>query len=188
MNLQLPKNQIRKQILKKRVEEPQNDLQKATTSIINRLKERTEFKEAKSVMLYIPIKNEVDTIPLIKEFSAKKKIIIPRINEKDEIEAHKIQGLTELETGKFGIPEASKDAPLIDINQIELIVVPGVAFDYKGLRIGYGKGYYDKFLKKINCYKIALAYDFQILNTVPQEPHDEKVDLIITETQTIITQ
>ena len=95
---------------------------------------------------------------------------------------HKISNLNELDEGYFGIPEPGKSAVLSDINSIDLFIVPGLCFDLKGSRLGYGKGLYDKALKDVTSSKIyAFCYTFQILKEVPADRHDKRVGHIVSE-------
>ena len=103
------------------------------------------------------------------------------------MEAVKIVDLTNLKEDKYGILEPTKDIEAMNKNELDLVIMPGLAFDTNGGRLGYGGGYYDKYLQKIagNLSKVALAYDFQIVQEVPKEEHDIKVDYIITEKREI---
>ncbi len=100
----------------------------------------------------------------------------------NELYFHKISNLEELETGAFGIPEPGNSAVSADINDIDIFIVPGLGFDHKGARLGYGKGLYDKSLKDVSSSKIyAFCYSFQILNKVPVSSYDKKVGHTVSE-------
>jgi 5-formyltetrahydrofolate cyclo-ligase len=100
----------------------------------------------------------------------------------------KIDSFEDLEPGTMGILEPIKKRSIIDAHKLDIILVPGVAFDRKGNRVGYGLAYYDRFLKKFSpsTVKIALAYDFQVVSDIPCEKHDQVVDIIITEREIIL--
>ena len=85
-----------------------------------------------------------------------------------------------MKKGAHGIPEPTEIVP-ISIEEIEIILVPGLAFDKTGARMGFGKGYYDKLLETRKAIKIGICYDFQLLDKIPSEPHDVPMDIIITE-------
>lgn len=184
MKPHIHKKKIRKTALEKRLNHPPKNLSRFSTTIRKKLLLRKEFKKAKTIFFYIPIKNEVDILSVIKKSFKNKNVLVPKI-EGEEMHAYKINSLDDLVMGKFQTPTAKENCEKVNPKEIDLILVPGIAFDKKGLRIGFGKGYYDRYLKKINAPKIALAYDFQIHENIPGEIHDERVDLIITETDII---
>jgi len=150
-----------------------------------------EYREAEIIICYMPIKNEVDTLQIIKTaLEEKKRIALPRVNRKTgSIEIYEIENLDEdLEEGSFGIREPKRnESRRLKYSDIDLVLVPGVAFDCHGSRIGYGGGHYDWLLKRTNATKIALAYEVQIsCEDLPCEPHhDVCVDKIVTETRVI---
>lgn len=137
-----------------------------------------EIERKNTFLLYFPHKNEVDTVPIIEELLKEgKNVILPKV-EGFHIIPIKISNLTSLKEGYAGIKEpAGNPFPL---NQIDVIVIPAVAFDKRGHRLGYGKGYYDRLLSKTDALKVGLAYDFQVLEQIPAEVHDIPVDLIVT--------
>lgn len=188
---------IREKLLNRRLKLSQKEVENLSKKIIKKLKTEKEYKKAKTILLYHPIKNEVDTIPLFSDSfkeslkkpsknSPKKIFALPRICPKtNHIHLHQITDLHTLKTGKFNIKEPTKLHKQIPRKKIDLVIVPGIAFDKKGYRIGFGKGYFDKLLKTLSAHKIALAYDFQIIENVPAESHDKKVEMIVTEKRII---
>ncbi len=177
------KNLIREALLQKR------ELHKTAKEDANRIKERffslPQIKKAESILLYYPHKNEVDTLPIISDLLKEGKIVLlPKVQGKDIIPIQ-IKDLSNLKEGYAGIKEPEGNP--VSVDSIDVIIVPGVAFDKKGHRLGYGKGFYDRFLKKTKGLKIGLAYDFQVIEELPSEEHDVPLDLIITPTQIIHT-
>lgn len=148
------------------------------------------FKNAKNIFIYISYGSEIDTYSYIKEFlNMDKNIYVPKTDMRERImEAVKIEYLENLKKSKYGILEPDSFENKIDKDKIDLVILPGVVFDRRGGRIGYGGGYYDKYLKDMNkdIPKIALCYEFQLIDEVPSEPHDIKADFIITENKVII--
>lgn len=183
------KNKIRKDIIEKRDSLDLNEKKSFDQIIIERLKETDAYRKSKNIFFYIGFGSEIDTAKYIEEFLIEgKKVFVPRTNMAIKtMEAVEITSLGELERNKFGILEPNKDKKSTDKNLLQLVIMPGVAFDVDKGRIGYGGGYYDKYLENIDegIPKIALAYEIQIIDNVPREDHDILPDFIITEKRTI---
>ena len=148
-----------------------------------------EFKNATSIFIFVSYKMEVDTHKIIKKaLDYNKEVYVPKIISKREgMKAIKIKSFSELKVGAYGILEPIFDNPIDVINKIDLIVLPGLAFDLNGGRLGYGGGFYDRFLKNTteDTLRCAMAYDFQIVNNVTMEEFDERVSIIITDKRII---
>ena len=180
------KDQIRNDMLVLRENHGEQERSGKNREIIKHVLALPEFGQALVVMVYVSIKGEVETRDLIKIcLSLGKKVVVPITDQKDNsLSAAEIKDLNELTPGAFGIPEPKSDfIRLLNPEDINLVIVPGIAFDRRGNRIGYGFGYYDNFLKKLKsgCSKIALAYDFQIVGEIPAESNDVRVERIVTE-------
>ncbi|MBS6007440.1 MAG: 5-formyltetrahydrofolate cyclo-ligase [Clostridium baratii] len=181
------KKELRKEIIKKRDELDCTEKTIKDKKIIEKLKDTKEYKEAKGIFVYIGFGSEINTKILIEDaLEDGKEVCVPKVIKKDMVFI-KINSLENLVTSSYGILEPVGDKNNFNVDNLGLIIMPGLAFDKQGNRLGYGRGYYDKFLSnnKINVKKIALAYDFQILDKVPSEEHDIKVDSIITEEKEI---
>ncbi len=163
-----------------------NDVKEKSSAIIKRLLQREEYGKAKTVLFYMGVNKEVKTEEAVKaSLDAGKTVAVPVSDlENRRITPVKINSLTSLKPGAYGIlePEGGKE---LDAAEIEIAVIPGLAFDSDGNRLGYGLGFYDRFLKKISAKKIALAYDIQIVDRVLSTENDVPMDLIITEAQVI---
>ena len=152
------------------------------------IKENLEaFQKAQTVLFYLPIHGEVDLEPLFQKQRKKKQFLLPKV-QKNKLSLHYISSLDETAPGKFTIREPHQHLKQAKISDIDLILVPGIAFSKNGHRIGYGKGFYDRLLKKSTCPKIGIAYDFQIVNNIPGEAHDVPMTTIVTEKQTLKVQ
>ncbi|GAB4534440.1 MAG: 5-formyltetrahydrofolate cyclo-ligase [Thermodesulfovibrionia bacterium] len=164
-------------------------------AIRNRLINTKHFKEAETILFYASFRSEVDTMRCM-EHSLKlgKRIALPVIDRVHKrLRPYEIKDISELITNYMGIPEpVTSRTRIIKMDEIDLIIVPGIGFDPMGSRLGYGAGYYDRFL----AYKkdpgirghiptIALAFEEQIVERIHSEPHDIKVDIIITDKRTI---
>jgi len=175
------KSNLRKEFLKIRLSFDKEKLEKFSKIICEKIKAFSGFKKAEKILFYYPIKNEVNILSLLEISLKNKRIFLPRIYKNNQLKIHQVKSIKELEIGKYKIPEPLADSPIIDISKIDLILIPGIVFSKKLDRIGYGGGYYDRLLKNTKSKKIALAYNFQILDNILGENHDQKVDMIITE-------
>lgn len=131
------------------------------------------------VGIYVSFDDEIDTKEIIKNLLDNNKIVcIPKVKN-DLLEFHMIKSLDELTIGKFNILEPQNDF-IIDADKIEVMIIPLLAYDLNLYRIGYGKGFYDRYMDSQTFLKIGLAYDFQLVENTYSEIHDIKLDCIIT--------
>ncbi len=174
----------RKTIKDKRIGMPEDMVISLSASICDRLILTEQYLRADTVCLYISTKNEVDTLPLIRHaLSHGKRVAAPRVSG-SSMEFYYFYDVSDLVTGAYNILEPVGDHAL-DVDDA-LIVMPGVAFDEQCNRIGYGGGYYDRYLSTHKtCTKIALAYELQITEQLQAEQFDVKPDMVITETRVI---
>lgn len=187
----MDKGELRKEIKLKREVLDKNIKLMADEKIRKSLFESEIYKNSKVVFIYVNMDSEINTIDIIKELLASDKTIavpkvIPVSLKERQMKALKINSMLQLnESGAFGILEPSIECE--DISEdVDLIIIPGLAFDINGNRLGYGGGFYDRFLSKYpNSKRVALCYDFQIFDEIPHEFFDEKVDLIISEEKII---
>ena len=141
-----------------------------------------EYRQAKKVMCYASVIGEVNTAPLnARILEDGKELFLPKISkEKGRMVAVPVKDLASLRRGRMGIPEPPKGEGA-DPMGIDLILVPGIAFDRKGGRVGFGGGYYDRFLPETKALRVALAFNMQLVEDTHPEPHDQSVDMLITE-------
>ena len=137
------------------------------------------FQKAHCIALYFGMKDEVQTSVLIEEWSGKKIIALPVVHGND-INFHEFTGKENLNKGVFDIQEPTS-VDIIPEEDIDVFIVPGVAFDRNGNRLGRGKGYYDRYLAGINKPIIGVCFDFQLIDSITTENHDVKMSMIITE-------
>lgn len=140
------------------------------------------YKNAKCIMLYKRLGNETDTDAIIKQaFADNKRLVFPVTEVKSgKITPYYADCSTEFVTGGFSVSEP-KGADIANPTDIDVVLIPGIAFDKSGARIGFGNGCYDMFLPKTNAIKIGYCYDFQLCNQIPTDKHDIKMEYIITE-------
>jgi len=178
------KKELRGQILKQRESFSPEWLNKNSAQIHSNLKSLPAFDKAKIIHTYVDWKNEVRTQSLIAELlETGKRVIVPVVDKNaDQLKHSEIKSLSDLEPGAFGIMEPKQNPETkVDIETLDVILVPGVAFDTTGHRLGYGGGYYDAFLKQTTVLKIALGFEFQIVEKIPTREEDEKIDILVTE-------
>jgi 5-formyltetrahydrofolate cyclo-ligase len=185
------KRGIRDDIVKTIQSIPVEDLQKKNLQIENRLFEFANFREANISLLYMPHDNEVDTKPIIQRcLDYNKLIVLPAFNiDNFTMTLLKVDNLgDDLKSGPRGILEPDPNhCKVVPIERIDIAILPGIALDEKGGRIGSGEGYYDRLVPRlpITTRKVALAYECQIVQQIPMESHDKHVDIIITEERII---
>ncbi len=144
------------------------------------------WMESQRILMFYPLNDEPDIAPLFdKALTAGKTIALPRYNSSLGVyEAALIRNLTEdLVPGRFGVREPSPNCPAVPLNQLDLTLVPGIAFDPSGRRLGRGKGFYDRLLPGTTGMKLGLAFDWQESDALPAEPHDVELDAVLTPTR-----
>lgn len=164
----------------KRRELTAEDVKEKSAAICERLFDLEEFNTSGAVALYMSSFNEPRTDAIIKRLRGEgRRAAVPVTDVRSG--TLMLAEITEnTRKGAYGIPEPAEIIP-VSMEGIEIILVPGLAFDETGARMGFGKGYYDKLLQKSGAVKIGLCYDFQLLEKIPSEPHDVPMDIIITE-------
>ena len=180
------KDEIRKHIIKERNALSENFVNEKSDIIINKLCKIIDEKKLENIMIFMDMKNEIQVTKLINIYP-NKNFFIPKCFPKGVMKINKYNK-NELIKHKFGYYESSSEN-YIDENILDLIIMPGVAFDKNKNRVGFGAGYYDRFLLKFGKNQmpltIAVCYDFQVINDIPAEAHDQKPHFIITEKRTL---
>lgn len=185
------KENLRKQILFKRNQLSPEDVHRLSKSIVSLLVDLNEYKQANSIMLYLDFKNEVKTDGLIRRIlSENKRALIPVTNPTDYslVVSELKDPAKDLFPAKFGLREPNETTLRpVSPDAIDLVLVPGLVFDSKGYRIGFGAGYYDRFLPSLrpDVPLISMLFEFQLVEHVPNEPYDVPVHLLVTEKRII---
>ena len=177
------KETIRKEILHKLNNQAGEEALRKSRIIREKLISLPEFKKSSIVMLYASMHGEVATDEIIDEaLRAGKRVALPRCTSQKTIVPKEIKDKNDLERSSFGILEPKKRKKDIHLGEIDIVVVPGVAFDGNNSRLGRGGGYYDRFLKRLprGTPSIGLAFDLQIVESLPQDSHDIPVSKVIT--------
>lgn len=149
------------------------------------LRRQPVWQEAAAVLGYAPLSDEPDIAALLEDaWRAQKTVALPRFDSLcQSYVACLVRHAGELVPGRFGVREPGADCPLISLNQLDLILVPGVAFDLTGHRLGRGKGFYDRLLAGVRGHKCGVAFAAQIVAEVPAESHDVRLNSILTPTR-----
>lgn len=175
------KSLLRKYIRTQKKQYTDAQLAAMSTEITNRVLALASWQEAGTLLLYYPLADEVDVRPLIKNaYDNGKKVLLPVVKG-EELKLHLYQGESSLSEGAFGIMEPT--GPLFseeNYSEIQLAIIPGMAFDAAGHRLGRGKGYYDRLLPKLTNARLqGICFPFQLLDDVPAEPHDVTINDVI---------
>lgn len=185
------KNDFRKKIVELRKSKSSSFIKEASIEIINKLLTLNDFKKASTVMIYLDFNNEVETNYLANTLiSLGKKVLVPiTVKSNKTLIPSEIKNLdSELHIGTYGIREPKDQfIRITPINNIDLLIVPAVAFDINKYRLGYGGGFYDRFIEKLreDTTTIGLAFEFQVFDSIPKENHDAKLNYVITEKRII---
>lgn len=176
------KNLIRKQMKQLRADMTRTERFEKSMQIFEQLITVPEFKRADRIYTYVSMDNEIDTIMLIDySLSLEKRVFVPRVSGKD-MEFYEISDISELSPGYMGIYEPDINGKEPDYSRTGFMCMPGLAFDKSYNRIGYGGGFYDRYLSVENkLYKAALAYEAQLLESIPAQDGDVRPDMIVTE-------
>jgi 5-formyltetrahydrofolate cyclo-ligase len=177
------KQNIRKEILGSLRRQTKEEAFEKSVIIKKKLFSLPEFEKAGYVMFYASKADEVKTDNMIDEaLGMGKRVVLPYCAAGENIVPREITGREDLEKGIYGIYQPKRRDTEVPLEKIDLVITPGVAFDRHNRRLGRGKGYYDKFLEKLPRGKktIGLAFDFQIVEDLPEDPHDVPVSKVIT--------
>ena len=176
------KNVIRKRMKQLRADMTRTERFEKSMLIFEQLITVPEFKRADRIYTYVSMDNEIDTIMLIDySLSLEKRVFVPRVSGKD-MEFYEISDISELSPGYMGIYEPDINGKEPDYSRTGFMCMPGLAFDREYNRIGYGGGFYDRYLSVENkLYKAALAYEAQLLESIPAQDGDVRPDMIVTE-------
>jgi len=179
------KADFRNHIKAKKREFSLDEKKQLSVPIFKTLEELAVFNKAKTILFYWSMKDEVHTHDVVTKWYQYKTILLPSVNGAD-LKLKQFTGTDNMEPGEgFGIGEPT-GAYFTDYDKIDMIVVPGVAFDKQRNRLGRGRGYYDKLLQSQNAIKLGVCFNFQLFDSIPVDEHDIKMDLLISETWTSI--
>lgn len=155
--------------------------QEASDEIMRRVLSLPEYAQAKRIFCYYSLAGEVRTVGLLREMLASgKEVYLPVTGPDKALTAVRLTAMDAVHEGAFHVPEPDGEEAA-EPESIDLVLAPGLAFDLNGGRMGYGAGCYDRFLPRCRCPVAALAFEAQLIECVPMEPHDQRMHLIVTE-------
>ena len=183
------KKSLREQLLIKRKELPKTEVKMKSCQIQHRLFSSPWYRTAQTILFYVSYDNEVNTHDMIQEsLKNGKTVIVPKADVQNKtLCLSKLLRWDDLSPGAYSILEP-RDSSIheVPISSIELLIIPGIGYDQHGNRIGHGMGYYDRLLKNtVQAHSIGLAFECQLIESIPVEEHDEKVQMIVTEDRSI---
>lgn len=159
-----------------------NERISAADAVFHTLEQMAAFTLADHILMYHSLPDELSTHRFLDKWHTKKHFYLPRVNGVDlEILPY---DRTRTHLGAFHIEEPDGD-DTVDISAMDLVIVPAVAYDRNGNRVGRGKGFYDRLLPECRAMKIGVAYDFQLVDEIDAEEHDVRVDMVVTQSQTL---
>lgn len=155
--------------------------------IVSRLLALTEYRNAVNIFCYASRNGEIDTDPIIENaLNSTKTVSLPRIISKNIMEAKAISDLNQLQLSSFGIREPRASAPTTPPQNIDMAIIPCLSCDIEGHRLGYGGGYYDRYLANTTCYKVALCRERSLAMLLPHDETDIRMDFVITEKRIVV--
>ena len=183
MSVSVQKAALRKHLLEKRDAISAELRNISSKKIYQNLKQVDSYINSQNVACYFPIGSEVDTHDIMLDILEHgKNMLLPKIID-NNLEFYDIPNLEKLEKGRFDIMEPKDSCKKAE--KIDCVLIPTVGVSKSGVRLGYGKGYYDGFLSLIDAVKISLTYSKQIVKSIPNESHDVKIDWIVTEDENV---
>lgn len=190
-NVREIKMQLRTDYKKKRAAISPDEKSAMDAEIVRRIIGLRSYSYADNLLLYYPLPEEIDVLPLAAQAIADgKAVYFPISWEKGIMEFRRVVDLnSEFTLGKFGIKEPSNKCPLLDKSEVKgasLVIMPALSFDRDGYRLGYGKGYYDRYLIDLSASVIGVVYDSMLADRLPRGKFDRHADLVLTEKQLII--
>ena len=179
------KNELRKILGEEIAALPDDYIAASDEGIFNRVISFRKFLSARNIMIYYSVKKEPATQKIAQTaLSLGKTVAFPLCYKGGLMQAHVVSSLSELEPSMLGIPAPHDDAPVLSSEEFDLIIVPALTYDSKGFRLGYGGGYYDRYLRAIPAFTLGITRERLLRDELPVEPHDIPVKCVITELRT----
>lgn len=176
------KRNLRRALLEKRSSLSFEMRRKKDSALCERFLASEEFLSCDSLLAYYPIRNEIDVLPIVeKAFSMGKRVAFPKCQKDGAMDFYYVNSIMDLEDGAYGIKEPKESCELFSGREKSLCILPALAFDRAGYRLGYGGGYYDRFLFRFNLTTVGLVYEEFLFDELPKDEHDKKASMLIKE-------
>ncbi|MDR0346942.1 MAG: 5-formyltetrahydrofolate cyclo-ligase [Coriobacteriales bacterium] len=176
------KSEFRKMMLAKRAAMTSDERATANSKIFQSVISLPEYKRAQTIFTYVSVTDEPETITLIEDaWKHDKRVCVPRCVSFGVMHAHAIRSMDDLQKGMYDIPEPKDVCPLVSPGEMELIIVPCVCCGKDGYRLGYGGGFYDRWLEKRNAPAAVLCFEEMLVAAVPCEAHDKRTNILVSD-------
>ena len=161
--------------------------QRAADSVYARVMNLSGYRAAEIVMAYVAARGELLLQRVLEDvLNSGRALALPRCGEKGTMDAYRVTDMRQLRQGAYGILEPDESCPLVPPEDIDLMLIPGTAFDRAGGRIGQGGGYYDRYIQKTRAVRVGVCHEFALMDRVPTEDHDARMDAVVTPKETLI--
>lgn len=180
------KTALRREMKRRRASVSEEERAAQNAAIARQVLSCPVYQRAKTIFCYCSVGEEIDTYPILRNaLQTGKRLCLPRTGTGGRMEACAVSALEELTAGRYGIPEPGAGCPPVAPQDIDLCIVPCLAADRRGFRMGYGGGYYDRYLPRTRAVRLLLCAGARVLDAVPTEEYDVPCDILLTESQVI---
>ena len=175
------KDELRQAMRARRRALSQEEQRRASQAVCARVRAFSPYAQARTVMAYMACRGELDLAPVMADALAQgKTLLLPRCEAPGLMTARQVTDLSQLAAGAYGLMEPGEGCAVFPPEEIDLVFVPGTAFDAQGGRLGQGGGYYDRFLARTRALRAGVCHDFALTARVPQQAHDARMDCILS--------
>lgn len=174
----MEKSEIRRNIRRLRMMLSEAEKAEAALQVFARIENSPAFMLAEKILMYHSLPDELPTREFLRKWSGRKRFYLPRVNGVNLDLLPYVE--SELRKGAYDIEEPT-GCNLTDADEIDLMIIPAVAFDRRGNRLGRGKGFYDRLLASTRATKVGVGYEFQLMDEIPAEPHDVRMNMVVTQ-------
>ena len=182
MNIKEEKKKLRNEVMKRIAELSKEYTLEADKKIYKKVINLKEYKEANTIFCFVSTEDEINTRNIIENaLESGKRVGVPKCIRKGIMEVCEIKGYTSLKDGKYGILEPKEECPLIKLEEIDFAIIPCVSCDREGYRLGYGGGFYDRYLANANFSTVVICREKILCDYIPHDDYDIKIDMVITD-------